>query len=337
MIRLLKNFFTLSRNRHPARKYNYSIFVMVFILMAILVSCATETPVSEPTDFPSPVIVASSTPSPVVSGFSGDRAYEDVKFQVDLGPRIPGTPAHDQMVDWMVSELEEAGWQASVQEGESHGVPIRNVVAQRVGADSTQEWIILGAHFDTRSRADHDPDPARWGDPVPGANDGASGVAVLLELARVLPPDLDKNIWLVFFDAEDDGGIDDREWIMGSTYFVEQLTLDENAPLPDAAVVVDMIGDANLEVYLERNSDPILSGEIWGAAEKLGYQAAIIPIPRYRMLDDHIPFRKAGIPAVDMIDFDYPYWHTVSDTVDKVSAESLQMIGDTLLLWLMEP
>ena len=314
---------------------NFSVFVLVFVLVTILVSCATETNVPEGTS--APVVAASDTPTSLEAGFSGERAYEDVSVQVEFGPRIPGTPAHAQMVDWMVSELEAVGWQVTIQEGEAHGVPIRNVVVQRAGANPDTEWIILGAHFDTRSRADHDPDPARWGDPVPGANDGASGVAVLLELARVLPPDLDKNIWLVFFDAEDDGGIDEREWIMGSTYFVEQLTLDENASLPDAAVVVDMIGDANLEVYLEMNSDPILSGEIWGVAEKLGYRAAIIPIPRHRMLDDHIPFRNAGIPAVDMIDFDYPYWHTVSDTVDKVSAESLQIIGETLFVWLVEP
>ncbi|HNB50760.1 MAG TPA: M28 family peptidase, partial [Anaerolineales bacterium] len=174
-------------------------------------------------------------------------------------------------------------------------------------------------------------------DPVPGANDGASGVAVLLELARVLPPDLDKNVWLVFFDAEDDGRIEGKEWIMGSTFFVEQLTADKTAPLPDAAVIVDMIGDADLNVYLEMNSDLALSEEIWGVAASLGYAEAIIPDPRYRMLDDHIPFKNAGIPVVDMIDFDYPYWHTVADTADKVSPQSLKIIGDTLLKWLLNP
>ncbi|NUM46939.1 MAG: M28 family peptidase [Anaerolineales bacterium] len=314
------------------------LLLICTVVLGGMFGCAMGTPVtSEP--LPLPTLTTTETPVPtetVVPAFDGERAYEDVKFQVDLGPRIPGTEGHAAVIDWMVAELEAAGWAATVQEGEYLGNPIRNVVAKRAETPGAA-WIILGAHFDTRSRADHDPDPARQSDPVPGANDGASGVAVLLELARVLPPDLDKNVWLVFFDAEDDGRIEGKEWIMGSSFFVQQLTADENAPLPDAAVIVDMIGDADLNVYLEMNSDPGLSAEIWGVAASLGYQEAIISVPRHRMLDDHIPFRNAGIPAVDMIDFDYPYWHTVEDTVDKVSAKSLTMIGETLLKWLSQP
>lgn len=299
--------------------------------------CAVGTAVTS-TPQPLPTVAATeaiATPATAEPAFDGERAYEDVKYQVDLGPRIPGTEGHAAVVDWMVAELIAAGWTAKVQEGEYLGNPIRNVVAKRADTPGAA-WIILGAHFDSRSHADQDPDPARQADPVPGANDGASGVAVLLELARVLPADLDKNVWLVFFDAEDDGRIDGKEWIMGSTFFVEQLTADENAPLPNAAVIVDMIGDANLNVYFEMNSDPALSEEIWGVAASLGYSDAIIPVPRHRMLDDHIPFKNAGIPAVDMIDFDYPYWHTVEDTADKVSAQSLTIIGDTLLKWLLQ-
>ncbi|MCB9135974.1 MAG: M28 family peptidase [Anaerolineales bacterium] len=288
----------------------------------------SSTAVTETVEPVSPV----ATAEPV---FDGERAYADVGFQVDLGPRIPGTEGHAAVIDWMVGELEAAGWVAEVQAGEYLGNPIRNVVAKRADTAPGAAWIILGAHFDSRSRADQDPDPARQNDPVPGANDGASGVAVLLELARVLPIDLEKNVWLVFFDAEDDGRIEGKEWIMGSSFFVEQLTAEANAPLPDAAVVVDMIGDADLNVYLEMNSDPKVSAEIWGVAASLGYQQQILPFPKYRMLDDHIPFKNVGIPAVDLIDFDYPYWHTVEDTTDKVSAESLDMIGETLLKWLL--
>lgn len=307
-----------------------------------MAGCGTTTTVV-PQPLPTAVGADTATVEPVgpvameESRFDGERAYADVGFQVDLGPRIPGSEAHMAVIGWMLEELEAAGWVAEVQEGEYLGNPIRNVVAKRADTVSGAKWIILGAHFDSRSRADQDPDPARQNDPVPGANDGASGVAVLLELARVLPADLDKNVWLVFFDAEDDGRIDGKEWIMGSSFFVAQLTAEANAPLPDAAVVVDMIGDADLNVYLEQNSDPKLSGEIWGVAASLGYQQQIQPFPKYRMLDDHIPFKNAGIPAVDMIDFDYPYWHTVEDTTDKVSAESLAVIGETLLKWLHQP
>jgi Zn-dependent M28 family amino/carboxypeptidase len=104
---------------------------------------------------------------------------------------------------------------------------------------------------------------------------------------------------------------------------------------PDAMVLVDMIGDADLQIYREKNSNVVLTDEIWGMAESLGYGEQFIPIPKYRMLDDHIPFLQAGIPAVDLIDFDYPYWHTTADTLDKLSPESLDAVGDTLLAWLL--
>jgi Zn-dependent M28 family amino/carboxypeptidase len=192
-------------------------------------------------------------------------------------------------------------------------------------------WIIIGAHFDTRIYADQDPDPQKRALPVPGANDGASGVAVLLELARVLPPDLPGEIWLVFFDAEDNGSIPGRDWAMGSRAFVEGALEGQ----PDAVVIVDMVGDTDLNIYLEKNSDQTLMQEIWEVAEGLGYSDYFIPSYKYRIIDDHIPFLEANIPAVDIIDFDYPYWHTTSDTLDKVSAKSLQIVGDVVLTWLL--
>ncbi len=264
--------------------------------------------------------------------FDGQRAYRDVQYQVSLGPRTPGSPGHAQQVEWMVAELQRAGWQTEVQEGEQAGQPVRNVIATRGALDPEAEWVVLGAHFDTRFFADQDPDLARRQDPVPGANDGASGTAVLLELARILPEDMERQVWLVFFDAEDNGNIPGWDWILGSTFFVQQL-----ARQPDAAVIVDMIGDADLNIYLELNSDPRLSAAIWAQAAALGYGEAFIPTPKYRILDDHIPFRNAGIPALVIIDFDYPYWHTVADTADKVSASSLKIVGDTVLAWLTQP
>ena len=154
-------------------------------------------------------------------------------------------------------------------------------------------------------------------------------MAVLLELARSLPKDLDKQIWLVFFDAEDNGNIPGWDWLLGSQAFVDSLQ-----GKPDSVVVIDMIGDANLDIYLEQNSDKGLSTSIWAEAARLGFSSKFIPLPKYSMLDDHTPFLKAGIPAVDIIDFDYPYWHTTQDTADKVSAQSMQIVGDTLQAWL---
>ncbi|MEW5828997.1 MAG: M28 family peptidase, partial [Chloroflexota bacterium] len=188
--------------------------------------------------------------------------------------------------------------------------------------------VILGAHYDSRRVADQDPDPSKRDRPVPGANDGASGVAVLLEIARVLPAD-SLPVWLVFFDAEDDGDLPGSDWILGSRAFADSLTVR-----PQAVVIVDMIGDADLNLYQERNSDPALTQAIWSQAAALGYETAFIPQPKYRMLDDHIPFKQLGLTVVDIIDFDYPYWHTTKDTPDKVSAESLQIVGETLLRWI---
>jgi glutaminyl-peptide cyclotransferase len=265
-------------------------------------------------------------PEPVSALFNGERAYEDVLTQVDFGPRIPGTEGHAKVVEWMQEELSGAGWQVEVQESEAMGNPIRNVVAKR-GGESPQ--IILGAHHDTRIFADNDPHPANHSSPVPGANDGASGVAVLLELARVLPEDT-VPIWLVFFDAEDNGRIPGWDWILGSREFVRL-----NPVQPRAVVIVDMIGDADLNIHKERNSDPGIMDEIWTVAESIENDSVFLSSYKYSMLDDHTPFLEAGIPAVDIIDFDYPYWHTVEDTPDKVSAASLQAVGETLQAWIM--
>ena len=259
--------------------------------------------------------------------FDGDRALRDVQYQVSLGARTPGSLAHEQVVEWIRDELAAAGWQAEVQDAARMGHPIQNVVAWR---SNQPPQIILAAHYDSRLAADRDPDPGKRAEPTPGANDGASGVAVLLELARALPADA-VPVWLVFFDAEDNGELPGWDWLLGSRAFVSTLSQK-----PRAAIVLDMIGDADLNIYFEKNSDAQIAAQIWAQAAKLGYGEAFIPVPKYRLLDDHIPFIEAGIPAVDIIDFDYPYWHTTADTADKVSAASLQAVGETLLAWIAE-
>jgi len=260
-------------------------------------------------------------------GFDGERALQDVQHQVSLGPRIPGTPGHDQILEWMEGILTQNNWKVELQIYEIRGKTITNLIASRGQQD---HYILLGAHYDTRIFADYDPDPLLRGEPVPGANDGGSGVAVLLELARTLPEELPVPIQIVFFDAEDNGGIEDWDWILGSRAFVEHL---ENPP--SAAIIVDMVGDVDLKIYKEHNSNQELNEQIWEHARLLGYENVFLPDYKFSILDDHIPFLEAGIPAVDIIDLDYPYWHTTQDTVDKVSAESLQVVGDTLFAWIL--
>ncbi len=270
--------------------------------------------------------------------FDGNKAYQDVVSQVSLGPRIPESGAHKAFIQWITGELTRYHWQVELQQDTSMGHPLENVIARR---GSGNPWIILGAHYDSRLWANQDPDPSKRQLPVPGADDGASGVAVLVELARVLPQNLDKQVWLTFFDAEDNGEIPGWDWLLGSKVFVSSLSAQCSSPgarsCPDAVVVVDMVGDSQLNVYEERNSNPALTGQIWTKAAGLGYSSKIIPQPKYAMLDDHTPFLDAGIPAVDLIDFDYPYWHTTQDTPDKVSADSLKVVGQTLLAWLLSP
>jgi glutaminyl-peptide cyclotransferase len=258
--------------------------------------------------------------------FDGDRALHDLKSQVDLGPRTPGSEGHKKVVEWITQQLKQANWQVEIQQASTQGIDIQNIIAHRLDKGPR---VILGAHYDTRLFADQDPDSSKRTMPVPGANDAASGVAVLLELARVLPSDLSKNVTLVFFDAEDQGEIQGQQWSIGSTYYAQSLT-----DKPEAVVVLDMIGDADLNIHTEGNSNPQITRAIWDAAQKLGYSDKFIPTPKYTMIDDHTPFLQRGFPAVDIIDFDYPYWHTTQDTPDKVSAASLKVVGDTLIHWL---
>lgn len=267
------------------------------------------------------------TREPAPLSFDGSRAYADVQTQVAFGERTPGSAGHAQVREWMRAELESAGWVVEIHETERLGHPIYNVIAKRSG---TSPEIILGAHYDTRLIADHDPDISKRNNPVPGANDGASGVAVLLELARTLPQNA-PPVWLVFFDAEDNGRIQGWDWILGSRAFVEEIRVS-----PRAVVIVDMIGDADLNIHLEKNSDKAIRTEIWETAARLGYGEVFINTEKFGMLDDHTSFLEAGIPAVNIIDFDYEYWHTTQDTADKISAQSLQIVGETLWHWLMD-
>lgn len=316
------------------------IFLSLAAVLALLQACtqgpSTPAVTAAPTAVPATAVLATATatlpppPTPTTTpdppAFDGERAYRDVEYQVSLGPRLPGSDAHAQAVDWMQENLRAAGWDVEVQETTRMDHPVRNVIAKR---GSGTPWVILGAHYDSRLEASQDSTNPQA--PVPGANDGASGVAVLLELARELPDDLDKQVWLVFFDVEDQGNLPGWDWILGSRAFVDALE-----GTPDSVVIVDMIGDANLNIPKEQNSDPQLTQEIWDKAAERGHGDVFLDQPGYNILDDHTPFLEKGIRAIDIIDFDYPHWHTQADTADKVAPASLFAVGDTLLHWLID-
>jgi Zn-dependent M28 family amino/carboxypeptidase len=254
--------------------------------------------------------------------FDGELAYGHVLAQCEIGPRHVGTQGSRETVAYIQQTLADEGIKGTARTFTYEGVPLRNVVGKL--AEGQGPIVILGAHFDTRRYADRDPQTPKA--PVPGGNDGASGVAVLLELARSLDREaLENEIWLTFFDGEDQGGIDGWPWSVGARYMAENLTVE-----PAYVVIVDMIGDADQQIYWEHNSDPALQVYIWDLAHELGYGDYFIREYKYHIIDDHIPFVERGLIAADLIDLDYPYWHTTEDTADKVSAASLARVGRTL-------
>lgn len=290
---------------------------------------------SEPTPTQLPPTPVPDTPTPLPLEFNGDIALAHVAAQVALGPRYPGSEGHLQVREYMSDQLRELGWAVEWQEFEYQPNPnvdpflAANLIGKaNIGKGDT--YIIIGAHYDTRARADQ-----TFGaedTPVIGAIDGGSGVGVLLELARVLDLDaIDSEVWLVFFDVEDNGsgGILHWDWIAGSQYMADNLDV-----LPSELVLVDMVGQDQQELYYDNNSSVPLREELWQIAAELGFADEFIQQTKYTIIDDHLPFAQRGVQAVDIIDFDYPYWHTTEDTLDKVSVASLEHVGRVVEVWL---
>ena len=258
-------------------------------------------------------------------------AYSHIQTQVNFGPRVNGEVGHLETQKWIQQKLTYYGLEVTVQTKQIKDLLISNVIGE---TGHGNPWILIGTHYDTRQYADKDPIISKRTKPVPGANDGASGVAILLEIARNIQ--LHQNIFkdgkytFAFFDAEDNGGINGQEWLQGSSLYADSLE-----KYPDFVIIVDMIGDKDLQIFYELNSDIDLSKELWAIAKNLGYQNIFILKAKHRIIDDHIPFIKLGIPSIDIIDLDYPYWHTTDDTIDKIDPKSLQVVGDTILNWLL--
>ena len=212
-------------------------------------------------------------------------------------------------------------------------LPMRNVFARFRPAAA--ERVLYLAHWDSRPVADAESDPAKRLLPIPGANDGGSGVALLVALADALrkaPPDV--GVDLLFVDGEDYGDFDRSEDVfIGSTYFADHLPTPGYMPL--YGVLFDMVGDRDLQIYQEINSAqsaPEVVQRVWREAAALGYEAQFIPQTKWAVTDDHIPLLKKGLRVIDVIDFDYAaHHHKLSDDITRVSARSLQVVGDVAL------
>jgi Zn-dependent M28 family amino/carboxypeptidase len=269
-------------------------------------------------------------------GFDAERAYRDLVRQCEFGPRVPGTQSHVECALWLAQSLYECAGQVSIQAfvitADERPLHLTNLIA--TFNPSGAGHVLLCAHWDTRPQADRDPDQANRAEPVPGANDGASGAAVLLEIARALKANPPKQrVTIVLFDGEDYGPTTDRMFL-GSRFFADSFA----GPAVSWAVLLDMVGDRELRIPIERvsqQSAPNIVDRVWNAAERVG-ATAFVREAGQSVMDDHVFLLRKGIPCIDVIDFDYRYWHTTADTPDKCSAQSLEQVGRTILSALAE-
>jgi hypothetical protein len=279
-----------------------------------------------------PVVAAASE-------FIADSAMSYVRQQVAFGPRVAGSEGWRRAGDWIAQRLLatadtviEQRWTHRLEDGRT--IPQRNLLARF--RPRAPERVLYLTHWDTRPVADNEPVPADRERPIPGANDGASGVALLLGVADALKKRAPAmGVDLLFVDGEDYGtwGPPDTDVLIGSTYFAAHLP--DSAYRPLFGVLWDMIGDADLNIPQELHSAqqaPEVVQRVWQKAKDLGYDKWFLPDTRsYPITDDHYPLLKAGLRVINVIDIDYPHHHRLSDTVDKVSVKSLQIVGDVAM------
>jgi len=278
---------------------------------------------------------AQRTPSATSTGFSGSAAYDYAKAQFDFGPRVPGTPAAQKAGDWIIQQMRARADTVIVQSftyttATGKKLPLRNILARF--RPTLQQRVLYLTHWDSRPISESATTEAEQKLPVPGANDGASGVGMFVALADALkktPPIV--GVDLLFTDGEDYGqfGPPDVDVLIGSRYFASHLPSPGYKPM--YGVLWDMIGDKDLRIPYEMNSFQQASeivSHVWQTAADLGYGDVFVQESGGLITDDHIPLLNAGIPVIDVIDLTYPAHHTPQDTMDKISAKSLAVVGD---------
>lgn len=276
------------------------------------------------------------------SGFDGAAAMAYVRKQMDFGPRVPGTAAHRAAGDWIVAELRQRADTVFVQEwthttADGKKLPMRNIIARFRPAEARR--VLYLAHWDSRPIAERALDPVQAALPTPGANDGASGVAILLGVADALkkeaPP---TGVDLLFTDGEDWGNFDTHtDVLIGAYHFADNLPDPGYAPL--FGVLFDMVGDEHPVFEQEAHSvrgAPEVVQRVWSTAQRLGYGAVFSNRQGIEITDDHVPLLAKGLRVINVIDLDFPWHHTPEDTVDKVFQSSLQIVGDVALTVLRE-
>ncbi len=318
-----------------------SIFIVA--LFAIMTSCGANTSQGEKAT-PAKSLIA--TPA-----FDKDSAYTYVKIQTEFGPRVPGSEAHTQCADYLLNELMRHGAKAMIQEGKmtaynGEPVAVRNIIGSY--NPENKKRILLCAHWDSRPWADEDPNPANHKKPVLGADDGASGVGVLLEVARQLSLNQPTvGVDIIFFDTEDMGTPtfetrynNEHSWCLGSQYWSRNK--HERGYRAMYGILLDMVGGFNPTFLREGISEHFAPGvvnKVWDIARQLGYANLFLDVKGPMITDDHLYVNQiAKIPCINIINLSQtgnssfvPYWHTVNDTMENISPQTLEAVGKVVL------
>ncbi len=268
--------------------------------------------------------------------FDGQRAFSYIEKQVSFGPRVPDTDNSRRCREYLIEFFDSLGAKTDTMEFPHNdkitgkAMTMVNVLASFDAAGEGAKRYLFAAHYDSRPRAEYDPDTTKRGEWIDGANDGASGVAVLMELANLLSQQpLNVSIDFALLDGEDYGRPGDlSEYCLGA----KDMILRDIKGKYEWAIIVDLIGDKDLRIPREANSQkyfPDLNNQVWNIAKELG-ETAFVDTVGTPIYDDHLSFMTIKLPAIVIIDFNYKYWHTTHDTPDKCSPQSLRAVGNVL-------
>ncbi|HMM12384.1 MAG TPA: M28 family peptidase [Bacteroidales bacterium] len=326
-----------------------SRLIPLFTILVLLASCNGTTRKPASSDG-----VKQQTRQVEIPAFVADSAYRFVAAQLEFGPRVPGSDAHTKAAVWLLEKLQQYADTAMIQHFKAR--VYNNTIFDGkniIGSFNPQarKRILLGAHWDSRPYADHDPDPANRRKPIDGANDGASGVGVLIEIARLLsqnPINPELGVDIIFFDLEDYGphqddprsGTSDEHWALGSQHW------SRNPHVPgyraQFGILLDMVGAPGAvfprEYFSQQYASWVLD-KVWRTAQRMGYDYKFVNKPGAAISDDHLPVNQiAGIPMINIIHLDpnsrngtfYDYWHTTGDNLSQIDKETLRIVGEVL-------
>lgn len=317
---------------------------LISLVLLSIVSCDNKQN-SKPVTQPAPQVK-----QVVIPDFNADSAYNYVKKQLEFGPRVPGSEAHKQCAEWFIDFFNDKADTVYVQDFRTrlyngNGIDGKNIIA--AFNPEAKKRILLAAHWDSRPFADHDPDEKNWNTPIDGANDGASGVGVLMEIARLMKETpTNVGVDIILFDLEDYGApyylnlMTNDDWALGSQYWAKNPHIYNYRAY--FGILLDMVGAPNAKFpkeYYSQQFAPALSNDVWRIAREIGYSDYFTNELGHPINDDHIYVNvHARIPMIDIIHLEnnsessfYPYWHTVKDNIEQIDPKTLGMVGDVVV------